>query len=268
MEVPHKIKSPKTGRMVTVGKNEYNKLLTHYTENYLLSLGTIQLPSVALPEDVIYTIVLNSEINDIINLYYVNKIYKGVLDKPYVLKALSVKYLNNDVFTFKDFLKTYFNNLQNDKKIKLNLFMIYNILKQFNNATTIDYAIKVAHIIKKVINVFYSNWLHHDLGANLYHIYMNEKYKITKDDILHYLRQDTVLLKFYNINHPKIPIMTQSINHHITITNEAITMINDLIYPIIKQFALNMNAGKQGHPDQFRDIVKKILTRKYERFAY
>ena len=109
MEVPLQIKSPKTGRMITVGKGEYNKLLKKYTENDLLSLSTTALIPITLPQNVIYTIIIHSEIDDIINLYHVSKLYKKVLDKPYVLIELSLIYLKDFAFSFNDFLKLYFN---------------------------------------------------------------------------------------------------------------------------------------------------------------
>lgn len=49
MELPRQIKSPKTGRMVTVGKDAYKKLLTQYPEKYLLGIENPSLTGIENP---------------------------------------------------------------------------------------------------------------------------------------------------------------------------------------------------------------------------
>ncbi len=255
METPLKIKSPKTGRMITVGKGEYNKLLTQYTENYLLSLGDVKIQPQELPEDVIYSIIMQSDIEEIINLYDINNTYRTVLNKPHVLKELSSIYLHNiNIKTFDDFLKRYLDGRSNSK---LDFYIVYQLLKEENAAISIDYAHKVIHVLEKLIEVLYDRWIYNNY--NVYARYSGQNYgKITKGDISKLIQKDTALSK-YLVKNNSPPIMTKTIRKDVAIDNEDIKVINQLLSEIVKQFAHN---GQK----EFRKTVKKILTRKYEKY--
>ena len=60
-----------------------------------------------LPDDIIYTIVLNANIDDIMNLYNTNHQYKNVLNQPHVLSELSLKYLDKPALTYKELMMMY-----------------------------------------------------------------------------------------------------------------------------------------------------------------
>ena len=248
MERPSKIKSPKSGRMIIVGKGEYNKLLSSYSENYLLSLGTIDVQPLALPEDVIYTIILHSDVEDIINLYDINKTYRHVLNKPHVLKELSAKYLNQNATTFDEFLNLYIKDRSNHK---LNLNLIYQLMKKENAAITINYARQITRLIEKLIELLYDQWS----GGNYW---KNGKYRIPKGEIIDIIKKDKALSKYFDVKHVIHPFMTHTIRDNVSISQEDIDAINQVMYPIMIQFA-------KDYQKDFKQTVKKILTRKYER---
>ena len=143
------------------------------------------------------------------------------------------------------------------------------MLKQFNANTTIDYTIKVAKVIENIVRMLYEKWyMEVDPPAFI----LNPSDKITKHDIISYIKKNKVLSKYYKIpakGEPWIPdknilIFDKSLND-INIDVDAMVVINHLIYGMVKAFALHMNAGKGLDP--FKHIVKKILTSKYKDFV-
>ncbi len=41
-----------------------------------------------VPEDILYVIIKNSTVDEIINLYYVDKRFKRILNEPHILKRI------------------------------------------------------------------------------------------------------------------------------------------------------------------------------------
>src|SRR5258708_1002874 len=131
MDTYEQIKNPKSGRLIYIYGDTYQKLIDNnlYTEEYLLSLprfntnrtpkspkikqkynklktDTIK-PVNELNDDVLYNIIMQSDLFDIINLYKTNKQYKAILDEKNTLKTLSVKFNLHHVKVFSDIIKTY-----------------------------------------------------------------------------------------------------------------------------------------------------------------
>ena len=72
---PNKIISPKTGSKINIGKGEYKKLIKQgYTDDELLyGTKSVEQPTTLVPKDILYNILLQSDVETLNNLCRTNK---------------------------------------------------------------------------------------------------------------------------------------------------------------------------------------------------
>lgn len=121
-----KIKSPKTGRPITVGGVSYNKLIK---EGYI---NTTKYETV-LPEEALVNLILNTPPYDLISLYKTNKSYHQLLKTKYVLDLLYDRYHINkyNVLSFQDFIYSYMEKEMNSLNLKKQIYIENQIYTAF-----------------------------------------------------------------------------------------------------------------------------------------
>ena len=130
-----KIKSPKTGYKITVGKGEYKKLIKGgYKESDLLTLSTLPLTkNLLINNDIIYNIMLHSDIKDILNISCTNKTVNMIYnDNEFWHKKITKDYSFVKVQS-KNWQKTYkdiCNNIYNSIITANNLIEVLLSLKR------------------------------------------------------------------------------------------------------------------------------------------
>jgi hypothetical protein len=170
-----KIKSPKTGKMITIGGVAYNKLIN---EGYINTTNI----ETTLPEEAMVNLILTTYPYDLIELYKTNKSYHRLLNSQYVLNSLYDKHdiYKPNILSFQNFIYQYMEKEMSSLYFKKPLYIENQIYTSFTIISDYwkNYKIKIYEFEKYHLGgKFHIAWQYldrHGYGEEIENAFMNK----------------------------------------------------------------------------------------------
>lgn len=139
---PEKVKSPKTGKLISINGQTYKKLQKE---------GYFSKNMVELPEEAILNLILNTNPYDLISLYNTNKVYNKLLNDLHTIELLYNKYnLYKYKMSFNNFILEYLQEDMRNQYFSRNHYLETDLYIALNKIQDVwnNYQLKITNAIK------------------------------------------------------------------------------------------------------------------------